>query len=74
MDRAQALVEETGGRSVEPQIHEERARVAAMRDDADGARRTLQHAYALYVEIGATGHAERLARELAACAPGPATG
>ena len=30
------------------------------------ASEELQRAYALYVEIGATGHAERLARELGA--------
>ncbi len=60
--RALALVEETGGRALEPQIIEERGRLVTLQGD-DGAE-TLRRAHALYIEIGATGHAERLAREL----------
>ena len=59
------LVAETGGRSIEPQVIEERARLAALRGDDGATSEDLRRAHALYVEIGATGHAERLARELA---------
>ncbi len=62
--RAMVLVEETGGRVLEPQIIEERARLATMRGDTTIATEHLRAALALYLEIGATGHAERLANEL----------
>ena len=62
--RALTLVEETGGRAIEPQIIEERARLAALRGDDGAAAEDLRRAHALYAEIGATGHAERLAKEL----------
>ena len=65
LDRARELVAETGGRSIEPQVIEERARLAALRGDDGATSEDLRRAHALYVEIGATGHAERLARELA---------
>jgi class 3 adenylate cyclase len=58
------LVGETGGRVLEPQIIEEQARLAALRGDRAAAAAELQRAHALYVEIGATGHAERLRKEL----------
>jgi hypothetical protein len=62
--RAHALVSETGGRVLEPQIGEERARLAELRGNREAATALLKCAHALYVEIGAAGHAERLAREL----------
>jgi len=62
--RALSLVEETGGRVLEPQIIEEQARLAAMRGDTTIATEHLRTALALYLEIGATGHAERLTNEL----------
>ena len=64
LTRALQLVGETGGRVVEPQIIEEQARLAALRGDSAAAAAELQRAHALYVEIGATGHAERLRKEL----------
>jgi tetratricopeptide (TPR) repeat protein len=64
LDNALALVAETGGRALEPQVFEERARLAALRGDDSAALEDLSRAHALYVEIGATGHAGRLAREL----------
>jgi tetratricopeptide (TPR) repeat protein len=65
LDRAEALVEETGARGLAPQILEVRARLAGRCSDAAGAERQLREAHRLYREIGAAGHAERLARELA---------
>jgi hypothetical protein len=64
LDRALALVEETNGRSIEPQVLEERARLANLLGDAATCERGLRDAQRLYVEIGAGGHAERLGEEL----------
>jgi ATP/maltotriose-dependent transcriptional regulator MalT len=64
LDRALALVEETNARAIEPQILEERARLANLLGDAATCERGLWDAHRLYTEIGATGHAERRAEEL----------
>jgi tetratricopeptide (TPR) repeat protein len=64
LDRALALVEETNGRSIEPRLLEERARLADLLGDAAACERGLRESQRLYVEIGAGGHAERLAEEL----------
>lgn len=52
------------GRSLSPRILEQRGRLATAVGDAAAANRALQEALDLYRAIGATGHAERLAREL----------
>jgi adenylate cyclase len=64
LDRALALVEETNGRAIEPQLLEERARLAGLLGDAAACERGLRDAQRLYVEIGAGGHSGRLAEEL----------
>jgi adenylate cyclase len=64
LNRALALVEETNGRSIEPQLLEERARLANLLGDAAACERGLRDAQRLYVEIGAGGHAERVSEEL----------
>jgi adenylate cyclase len=69
LDRALALVEETNARSIEPQILEERARLANLIGDSAACERGLRDAQRLYVEIGAGGHAGRLAEELAEGGP-----
>ena len=61
---AQALVEETGGRSQEPFIHEALAELARLTGDQATCQRELREAHRLFTELGATGHAERLAKEL----------
>jgi hypothetical protein len=63
LDQAQALIEQTGYRIREPLLHERRAELARL--DGDGARqeRELREALRLYTEMGATGHAERVASE-----------
>ena len=47
-----------------PQVHEERAELARLRGDDATRERELREAHRLYTEMGATGHAERLAQKL----------
>ncbi|MBP6013257.1 MAG: AAA family ATPase [Alphaproteobacteria bacterium] len=67
--RAEQLVDAIEGRSLSPQILEQRGRLAAACGDAAGATRLLHEALDLYRAIAATGHAERLERELNARRP-----
>lgn len=60
-----ALVEEHGMSNVARAVHEERAQVAKLRGDDEGFRAELGRARDLAAELGATGHLERLDRELA---------
>jgi hypothetical protein len=60
------LIEETGGRAHEPHVRIERARLAELCGDAAVRDRELREAHRLFVEMGASGHAERLAKELGA--------
>jgi class 3 adenylate cyclase/tetratricopeptide (TPR) repeat protein len=64
LDRAQSLAEDLGLRGCEPQILEARAELARLLGDQAEYQRELREAHHLYVEMGATGHAERLAKEL----------
>jgi tetratricopeptide (TPR) repeat protein len=64
LDAASRLVEETGGESQRPMIREVRAKSARGLGDHAQYDRELREARRLYTEMGATGHAERLAREL----------
>jgi tetratricopeptide (TPR) repeat protein len=65
LERAAALIEETGARAHQPGLHEARADLARLRGDGAACQRELREARRLFVEMGATGHVERLARELA---------
>jgi class 3 adenylate cyclase/tetratricopeptide (TPR) repeat protein len=65
LDRASGLVRETGGRVIEPAIHLERAELSRHLGDESARRTELEHAHRMLTEMGAAGHAERLARELA---------
>jgi tetratricopeptide (TPR) repeat protein len=65
LDRARDLAESTGARFFEPQIHEVSAEFARELGNETHYERDLREAHRLYTEMGATGHAERLARELA---------
>jgi adenylate cyclase len=62
--RAQSLIDETGARAYAPFVREEHSRLAALVGDAPAALRELREAHRLYIEVGATGHAKRLAKEL----------
>jgi adenylate cyclase len=63
--RALQLVRETGAKAYEPLIHVELAELARQSGDEDERERELREAHGLFSEIGASGHADRLAGELA---------
>ncbi len=62
------MVRSTQARVYEPHVYELRAELAHLQGDADTHERELRKAHRLYTEMGATGHAERVARELATAA------
>ena len=62
--RAVAVIQETGARVCEPDLHEARAELAGRLDDETDRDRELHETHRLYTEMGATGHAKRLAKEL----------
>lgn len=63
--RAQALIDDTGGRSPQPFLHVERAALLRLADGEPTARQELYAAHRLFTEMGATARAEQVARELA---------
>ncbi len=63
LDRAAEIADSCGGRVYAPHVHESRAALARATGRSEDAGRELQEALRIYTEIGATGHAERLARE-----------
>lgn len=62
--RALEVVRDTRLKAYEPLIHVELAELARQSDDEEERQRELGEAHRLFTEIGATGHAERLADEL----------
>ncbi len=60
-----ALLEETGAAVFLPRVHEARGELAHLLGDDATHQRELREAHRLYTEMGATGHAKRLAGELA---------
>ncbi len=58
------LASEIGYRTALAQAHEIRAELAETEGDAAGRERELREAHRLFAEMGAAGHAERVAREL----------
>jgi adenylate cyclase len=69
--RATALVEETGARVYEPLIHVERAALAHLQGELVTRQHELREAHRLFTAMGATGHAERISRQLSAVSPQP---
>jgi class 3 adenylate cyclase/tetratricopeptide (TPR) repeat protein len=65
LDVAEALVRSTGARVYAPQIHVERARLAGALSDPASREQHLREAHRLFTELGATGHADRVASLLA---------
>ena len=66
LERAEQLVESVEARALSPRILELRGRLASALGDAPACDLALRQALEFYRTIGATGHAERLAHELAA--------
>jgi len=64
VERAEILCQETGMRVHLPALLEVRAALAERRGNPHEARGRLREAQRLYTEMGATGHAKRLASEL----------
>ena len=64
IDCALELVDRTGARGVEPLILEQRAELARLLGDEAVYVRELRKAHRLFVEMGATGHARRVAARL----------
>jgi tetratricopeptide (TPR) repeat protein len=61
LDLAGEVSRATGAKAYEPQVLVERAALAAALGDGEGSQRSLREAHRLFVEVGATGYAERLA-------------
>ncbi len=64
VERAKAIEQETGARLDRPALLEIRAELARLRGQDEQAIGHLREAHRLSTEMGATGHAERLAKEL----------
>jgi hypothetical protein len=71
LDRADALVAETGGAVARPELCVLRAELALRGGDAAGGAAALGQAHALALAMGAHGHAARIAARLAPPAGGP---
>ncbi len=61
ISRASRLVDESGARSLGPEIHRARAEVAEHEGDRATRLRELRQAHRLYREMAAQGHADRMA-------------
>jgi tetratricopeptide (TPR) repeat protein len=64
LGEALTLIGHTGERASIPLIHEERAKLVRLTGDDAACQSELREAHRLYTEMGATGHAQRLAEEL----------
>ncbi len=64
IERAEALVRDNAARGLLPSVLEVRAELARREGDAAAAKQQLREAHRLYTEMGADGHAQRLAAEL----------
>ena len=65
LERALELARQTETKSLEPLVHVELAELERQGGDEAGRERELREAHRLFTEVGATGHAERLAGKLA---------
>jgi class 3 adenylate cyclase/tetratricopeptide (TPR) repeat protein len=68
LTRAEELVQTNGTAGAEPTIRVQRAELARLDGDEREHEHELREAHRLFTQIGATGHAERLAGELTAFA------
>ena len=65
LSAAQSLVDEMGAVAYAPRVLLARAELAQARGDTAACERERKEAHRLFVAMGATGYAERLAKELA---------
>ena len=68
LDEASHLIDQTGAERWRPHLCFERAELYRLRGDTEAAKRELDEAHRRFAEMGATGHAERIARLLRASA------
>ncbi len=66
VDESAALIDEHGILLFAPTLHERRSKLVALLGDDAGREREPRESHRLYTEMGATGHAERVGRELEA--------
>jgi len=66
LQRVTELIEETGARVYAPFVHAERAELARLLADKATRETELREAHRLFAAMGATGHAERIGRQLSA--------
>jgi hypothetical protein len=64
LNRAAEIAERCGGKVYEPSIRESRAALARAIGRPEEAERELREALRLYAQMEATGHVERVSREL----------
>jgi hypothetical protein len=64
LSEVEQLIAETGARIYLPDVHLARAELARVAGDEVARQRELREAHRLFTEMGATGHAARLAKEL----------
>jgi class 3 adenylate cyclase/tetratricopeptide (TPR) repeat protein len=62
------LIRRAGAKANEPQVHVALAELDRRRGDEEGRMRELREAHRLFSEMGAAGHAERIAAELSVSA------
>jgi len=65
LDRAEALIRETGAKNYQPFIHLERAELARLEGDAETRVRELREAHRLFLAMGAPIRVEQVERQLA---------
>jgi putative intracellular protease/amidase len=65
LEKMAGIIEWTGGRAFSPFLHELRAQLALVCGDADTCVSERSEAERLWTEMGAHGHIERMAQELA---------
>jgi hypothetical protein len=64
LEEISQLIEETGAERWRPHLHVERGELCRLTGDPAAGTREFTEAHRLFEEMGATGHAQRLAKEL----------
>ena len=64
-ESAEELIDRSGAQARRPHLHLARAQLAERLGKSGDHEHELREAHRLFIETGATGHTERLARQLA---------